>query len=419
MTTRAAVMRLCALSLTLVTGCAAELRWQAGDAACPEEARRFLVSNSADETMVDPLPSEIPRVPMRQRLRPCCAFGADVGARLGPIPLPGYRIANILDPSEIGRHTYDSGTLHLRTSGQETLLLNNENNGLVYTCRGGFIDIAHVRDYADWSLFIGTSLARSLETGTRIDLPNEGGRRTILLKPVSPTLIELIGRVRIAAALTEWITFQLSVWHEIATWYGWESVPGFSERVSAFSPEDLYSNLLGIKMLTAIAQRRSGRAENVYNASVDAWLKAMLVVLRAVPKDVALGAMRAVDGLWWDSKRRLPDPRLVLRRHLDFESPVQPWLVPRERLDEKTAERLRDLCGDTPDPLPLKYASARGTYQFNDWVTLEIRVTDDLRKRAPFDSMSERLTQDDFPAVLETIRQQVRGEFGSRADRQD
>src|SRR5262245_16748773 len=111
MVIRTIVNALCAASLAVIAGCAAELRWQAGDVPCPDSARPILDSSSADEMVVDPLPSEIPRVPIRQRLRPCCVFGADVGASLGPIPLPGYRIANIIDPSEIGRHTYDSGLL--------------------------------------------------------------------------------------------------------------------------------------------------------------------------------------------------------------------------------------------------------------------------------------------------------------------
>ncbi|MGR7526615.1 DUF4056 domain-containing protein (plasmid) [Klebsiella aerogenes] len=30
-------------------------------------------------------------------------------------------------------------------------------------------------------------------------------------------------------------------------WYGFESVPGFSEVMSAFSPDDLYSKLLDVR----------------------------------------------------------------------------------------------------------------------------------------------------------------------------
>lgn len=42
------------------------------------------------------------------------------------------------------------------------------------------------------------------------------------------------------------IAYDLSVWHEIATWYGVSSVPLVSEQFSSFSPEDVYSNLLGL-----------------------------------------------------------------------------------------------------------------------------------------------------------------------------
>ncbi|PBD34343.1 hypothetical protein CK247_30710, partial [Klebsiella pneumoniae] len=33
---------------------------------------------------------------------------------------------------------------------------------------------------------------------------------------------------------------RIAQWHEIAQWYGFQSVPGFSEEISAFSPEDLW-----------------------------------------------------------------------------------------------------------------------------------------------------------------------------------
>jgi hypothetical protein len=38
------------------------------------------------------------------------------------------------------------------------------------------------------------------------------------------------------------------VWREIATWYGWSALTLFPEEASAFSPEDLYSNLPDIKL---------------------------------------------------------------------------------------------------------------------------------------------------------------------------
>ncbi len=36
-------------------------------------------------------------------------------------------------------------------------------------------------------------------------------------------------------------TWRVTLWHEIATWFGYQSVSGFSERPSTFSIEDRYS----------------------------------------------------------------------------------------------------------------------------------------------------------------------------------
>jgi hypothetical protein len=47
--------------------------------------------------------------------------------------------------------------------------------------------------------------------------------------------------------LAEWTAWQMSIWHETVTWFGWDAVPGFSEEASAFSPEDLYSNPLAAR----------------------------------------------------------------------------------------------------------------------------------------------------------------------------
>ena len=45
--------------------------------------------------------------------------------------------------------------------------------------------------------------------------------------------------VSLTMAIARRLAFQLSIWHEIATWYGWSAVPGYPEKLSAFSPEDL------------------------------------------------------------------------------------------------------------------------------------------------------------------------------------
>ncbi len=69
--------------------------------------------------------------------------------------------------------------------------------------------------------------------------------------------------MRVTGAVGEWIAFQLGVWHEIATWYGWASVRGFSEKASAFSPEGRdhrNGNSCGARRrVTTIARATRGR----------------------------------------------------------------------------------------------------------------------------------------------------------------
>ena len=73
----------------------------------------------------------------------------------------------------------------------------------------------------------------------------------MVIKPVDPEIVAAHGRRAVAVPLAQWIAFQLSTWHEIATWFGWSALSIFPEEASAFSPEDLYSNLLGIRIAGA------------------------------------------------------------------------------------------------------------------------------------------------------------------------
>ena len=414
-----AALGLLVVLLLAVSGCFRSPRWRATQEPDRSDVRAALTATGHDDLDRDLLAAETPEIPMRARLRPCCAFGADLAAKVGPVPVPAYRIGNILDPEDIGPHTYDSGVLRVRRAEQEAVLLNNENNGLIYTCRGGFIDTAHVRDYADWATFLAMTHLRSLEEGTQIELPPEGGSRRIVFEPVPAELIRRLGSHRTVSATGEWITFQLSIWHEIATWFGWASVPGFSEKASAFSPEDLYSNLLGIKLARAIGHRRSARSEDLYNAGVTQWMNQAIAYLGPVPEDVSRKAMRAVDGVWWDSGTRLPDPRLVLRRSFEFENPVRPWLVPASLAAEPLREELQEHCGDPGNGIPLPFSDRTKEFELGDFATLEIEVDDRLAAQEPFLTMGRKVTQADFPAIIAAIRSQNIEEFGPNADRPD
>ena len=407
-----AIRLILAALLVLATACAKPPRWSSPDKPLPKHAAVLLEGEILDAMARDPLPSEVPEIPIRKRLRPCCAFGNDLRVRVGAVPVPGFRIGNIMGIDEVGPHTYDSGAMTRSSQAGSSGFRHRESNGLIYTCRGGFIDTAHVRDYVDWSIYLAAELARNLSTGVTVELPDEGGQRRIVAQLVSQDLIDRHGLTRVTIRLAEWISFQLSVWHEIATWFGWSWVKTFPETASAFSPEDLYSNILGVKIAEAIVHRRSGRTEDIYNRSVDTWLELILEHLEPVPKLVGVEAMRSVDKYWWDSSRRLPDKELTLRRHMDIDDSIAPWLVPTARAPES----LREICGDDPEPVAVANPDGILRIQFSDWVSLQIEVDDNLAAQAPFTEIGRSVTQADFPRIIEAIREQNREEFGPGAD---
>jgi len=399
--------------LVLTAGCAKPPRWAGRDKPSPADAA-ILLESKAGQSARNLMQEEVPKVPIRERLRPCCAFGTGLKVRVGAVPVPGFRIGNIIGPDEVGPHTYDSGAMTRSSQAGYSGFRHREGNGLLYTCRGGFIDTAHVRDYIDWTVYLGSTIARSLSTGTTIEFPDEGegGQRRIVSQPVPQDTINRHGIARIAAPMAQWIGFQLSIWHEIATWYGWSWTKTFPETASSFSPEDLYSNVLGVKLFAALVPRSSARTEYLYNSTVDSWLEVVLEHLDPVPKSIGVEAMRSVDQHWWDSSRRLPDKELTLRRHFDADDQVTPWLVPTER----APEALRKICGDDPKPITVSIPDGIMGTKFSDWVTLQIEVDDNLAAQAPFTEIGRSVTQADFPRIIKAIREQNRAEFGPDAD---
>jgi hypothetical protein len=397
--------------LVLTAGCAKPPRWAGRDKPSPADAA-ILLESKAGQSARNLMQEEVPEIPIRQRLRPCCAFGTGLRVRVGAVPIPGFRIGNIIGPDEVGPHTYDSGAMTRSSQAGYSGFRHREGNGLLYTCRGGFIDTAHVRDYVDWTAYLASALARNLSTGTTIEFPDEGGQRRIVSKPIDQDAINRHGIARIASPMAQWIGFQLSIWHEIATWFGWSWTKTFPETASAFSPEDLYSNVLGVKLFAAMVPRYSARTEYLFNSTVDSWLEVVFEHLDSVPKSVGIEAMHSVDQQWWDSSRRLPDKELTLRRNFDTDEQITPWLVSAGLAPES----LREICGDDPNPVTISIPDGIMGLKFSDWVSLQIEVDDNLAAQAPFTEIGRSVTQADFPRIIEAIREQNRKEFGPDAD---
>jgi hypothetical protein len=88
-----------------------------------------------------------------------------------------------------------------------------------------------VRDNADLTLFTALAILRLLPAGGTVDIPGDGALRRVTIAPLATDEVERLGKLEVATAIAQWVVYDLSIWHELATWHGWESTPGFSERL--------------------------------------------------------------------------------------------------------------------------------------------------------------------------------------------
>lgn len=145
-----------------------------------------------------------------ESLRPCCAFGYDLHVRAIGVPIPVYQIGNVLTLDTLGKHRYNDSALG---AVKNLVGLSEEENGLIYTRRGGFIDIAHVRDTADNTFYLFSRIYPNLGKAGRIFYSEELGVRRIQLNAFMPPA-SLSRRYEIAAWLAGRLAYELAQWHE-------------------------------------------------------------------------------------------------------------------------------------------------------------------------------------------------------------
>ncbi|WP_262822213.1 DUF4056 domain-containing protein [Escherichia coli] len=176
------------------------------------------------------------------------------------------------------------------------------------------MDTAHVRDTADMTVWIFPNLWPRLGEAFSLNPGREElVQRRLVFRAFTPPPSSH-ERYILAAQLV----WQLAAWHEIAQWYGFESVPGFSEEVSAFSPEDLWSNMLGARIAESLILSGHVSDRRMYEVAMGQALQQALVSLGAVTHTGTRARLRQLDGIWWDNQRVLPDKWLLRRRNYDM-----------------------------------------------------------------------------------------------------
>ncbi|TCM61811.1 uncharacterized protein DUF4056 [Acinetobacter calcoaceticus] len=329
-------------------------------------------------------PSAINQPPMPDGLRPCCAFGYDLKAKLAKVPVPFYKVNNVLDLEHLGRHRYNDSFWRGVSS---VLSLSSEQLGMVYTRKGGFIDVAHVRDTADYSYYLFAQIYPRLGEAWTLKLSNELAERRIQFHAFSPPQTEA-ERYSMSVYLAAHLGYQLAVWHEIAQWYGYRSVPGFSEQISAFSPEDLYSNLLGARLAVTVLMQ--GQADSVkdFNRAMQGILPSALEQLDVQSAEKTRQVFDDINGTWWDKSQRVPEKFLVLKRHYVVASNRMPLLPEQETA---VAHRLA---------LPEVYAG----YDLKTLASMQYWPT---KKMAKLPIKDRPITTADFPMLLEQAEREA------------
>ncbi|MCL1066385.1 DUF4056 domain-containing protein [Shewanella olleyana] len=314
------------LMVTLLTSCSSN-EWQVS--ATP--------SNSAVSTALDNQPDPVllrdialpqqAAMTLPTSVRPCCAFGNAQKVKLGAMTIPFYRHANTISLEELGAHAYEAGSFsHQKSAPDEGR--SGENNGIVYTRKGGFIDLAHVRDTADNAVALFYQIHPNLGEKKSIALPFEIGPRTIEIDSFEVNGLTATQRWELSAAMAARLAYSMAEAHEIAQYHGYRSFGPWSEAVSAYSPEDLYSNMLGAKIALAVITNNLAMTRQQFNYHMTSWVAATIDWLEPVSANETNALFNVIDGYWWDSNEPMPNKFMLLNRHYELGDHQSPYLVP-------------------------------------------------------------------------------------------
>ena len=321
--------------------------------------------------------------------------------------MPGYEIRYTLDVDTLGTHQFNKGVLTLEPRGEKGLF-SDEVSGILYTCRGGFLDIAHVRDNADRTLFFASQIEQLAATGGTIPLSGEGAKPArIVLKPLDPQLVRAHGLREVVASLAEWLNYQAGIWHEITTWYGWASTPVLRAAVRL---------LPGRSLLQPRRRRRSPARSFAVTPPPARWSttwrspprsKDALIKLGPLPQAASRRAFEYVDGIWWDSTKRVPDNLIVRHRNFHIGPTLHPVEAGRCRaLGRRHRDRTQEFdkyCQGDWKALVLNVPDRLGNVPFRQMATIEFQPDEVLvRNGFPFPKAGRTtiVTQDDFPGVV-------------------
>lgn len=194
-----------------------------------------------------------------------CGGGTEPRLRLGCYPTPTAG-TTFPDPNTLGRHSY----------------AGSDSTGMLYTCRGGHIDLAHLRIAADWTKYLADmSFEKLIKNEKEFSFRSKPAPSMYYVKIEYPDgWLDMEAKERrkiareVSLGLGRYFGYVASTWHEIVTWFGYKFVAFLPEFSSSFSWEDSYSNLLGTQLAIAAMQDPNGY-DHAMTLGIDRELKTL------------------------------------------------------------------------------------------------------------------------------------------------
>ncbi len=321
-------------------------------------------------------------------------------ARLGALPFPGpFTLYGASEVSELGPHRYEAP--------DPVLGLGEGARGIVYTCKAGFLDLAHLRESVDWTWYLRGHARTLLEGGGgSFVFENDQTRFELIVRPL-PRMAGMSAAERetvledAAVRLGQRGAFLVETWHEIESWYGLRTVFFVPEDRSTFTWDDTASHAVGV----AIGARMASAPRGEYDERAAAAIREELEDLGAVPKTWVDRATQRVAGRWW--KGEVP-----IRRDLDIGlsgGSKAPWIV--QGLEccagvepiRMTVPSLRDVRGH----------DLSGVYELK--LTLSKGLAGEMYKGEPVPHEID--AEREFPRLIEKVRAAMKDRFGPECDR--
>lgn len=311
--------------------------------------------------------------------------------RLGCLPTSTFG-TRFISANKLGTHSYGFSPF--------------ENNGIIYTCRGGHIDIAHLRIAADNTRFVVKKLYKSImanKKGFSFSLPGDHSKHVVQIH--YPENWDVSDQEAIAWEISlevgQYLVFSATTWHEMLTWYGYRTMMVFPEFSSAFSWEDIYSNLLG----TRIAAKALQDTEHSYNKAVTLALNKELEILSGQPGIVAKRAAEKMRGEWFKGNIFVS----VIKKNLDIgfdDGYVTPVIVPG------VCEEAEPLLYPVPSANALRHGFSID-YEIHPREIEKTKLLNIVHSRSKGKTIEPMVH---FSAIMSEIRRTAIAKFGPEAD---